>query len=55
MNKYIITFSDSRFDDMGLTGEERVALLLDMLKAGTLDLSDAHVSGLHIVEGDGVG
>lgn len=55
MNSYTITFNDSRFDDMTLTGEERVALLLDMLKAGTLDLSDRHVSGLRIVEGDSAG
>ncbi|EME70458.1 hypothetical protein H261_08248 [Paramagnetospirillum caucaseum] len=50
MNTFTITFNDNRFAGTDLSASNCVALLHEMIKHGTLDLSDEHVSGLQIVE-----
>lgn len=51
MRTFVITFQDTRFDDMPLTREERIAMLREMIQRGTLDLSDGFVAGLTISDG----
>lgn len=50
MPRYLISFSDSRFEDTGLTSGERVELLRQMVEDGAFDLRDEFVSGLSIRE-----
>jgi hypothetical protein len=50
MNTFTISFNDDRFAGTDLSTSDRIALLHEMIKHGTLDLADEHVSGLQIVE-----
>ena len=50
MNTFTISFNDDRFAGTDLRSSDRVALLREMIKHGTLDLADEHVSCLQIVE-----
>lgn len=48
MSKFAVTIWDTRFDDMGLSAEERVNLLGEMLVAGVYDVTDKHVMAISI-------